>query len=96
MAHHRVADYTYRLVDGPDTCRWVAGGRSGFARTNGCAYEHTMTPDEAARLHMRSCPDHEVIVDTDDQWHCLTCEGRDNEPAGWAGVRPRTATTVEY
>jgi len=35
--------------------------------------------DEEVRIHMRRCPDHEVIVGTDDQWHCLTCESEESE-----------------
>lgn len=30
--------------------------------------------DYSARQHMINSPDHEVIVGTDDRWHCLTCE----------------------
>lgn len=41
-----------------------------------------MTEDADARAHMRLCPDHEVIVGTDDEWHCLTCEAEEKEDAG--------------
>ncbi|XTZ13899.1 hypothetical protein ACQSSU_20595 [Micromonospora echinospora] len=33
-----------------------------------------MTDDEVARRHMQRNPDYEVIVGTDDRWHCITCE----------------------
>jgi hypothetical protein len=36
-----------------------------------------MPIDEEARTHMRRCPDHEVVVKSDDEWHCLTCEDED-------------------
>lgn len=41
-----------------------------------------MNEDEQARHHMKACPDHEVIVGTDDRWHCLTCESSEQ----WQGL----------
>lgn len=38
-----------------------------------------MTPDEEARAHMIRCPDHEVVVLDDDEWHCITCEEEEEE-----------------
>jgi hypothetical protein len=33
--------------------------------------------DAQAREHMRRVPGHELTVGSDDQWHCLTCEGEE-------------------
>lgn len=41
----------------------------------------TDATDAEARQHMLACPDHDVTVGTDDEWHCLTCESGD-DPAG--------------
>jgi hypothetical protein len=41
-----------------------------------------VTRDEEARYHMRACPSHEMIVGTDDDWHCLTCESQEE----WQGL----------
>ena len=32
-----------------------------------------------AREHMRRCPDHELTIDSDDRWRCLTCEAEEGE-----------------
>ncbi len=34
---------------------------------------------EAVRLHMLRCPDHEMTIDGDDEWRCLTCEAEEAE-----------------
>lgn len=33
-----------------------------------------VTREDEVRRHMERRPDHEVVVDEDDQWQCLTCE----------------------
>lgn len=40
----------------------------------GVPYSDDDDEDLKARTHMRLAPDHEVIVGTDDMWHCVTCE----------------------
>lgn len=38
--------------------------------------------DEEVREHMRRCPDHEMTVESDEDWHCLTCEAEDDQGDG--------------
>lgn len=35
--------------------------------------------DADARQHMIRCPDHEVTVNANDDWACLTCEAQEAE-----------------
>lgn len=35
--------------------------------------------DDDARAHMATQPGHDVTVDIDDQWICLTCEEEETE-----------------
>lgn len=34
----------------------------------------TEEEEEGVRMHMRRNPDHELTIDGDDRWVCLTCE----------------------
>lgn len=56
--------------------------------------------DREAREHMRRCPEHEMTVNADDEWECLTCdqeEGSDPESTGWNdGPRSRTPRHPEW
>ena len=39
--------------------------------------------DREARIHMKRCPEHEMTVNADDEWECVTCN-RAEDWSNWA------------
>lgn len=42
-----------------------------------CPNPHYGDSGHDAREHMKRCPEHEMTIDSNDEWCCLTCEAEE-------------------